>query len=419
MKKFRIFRGDKALWVVFFLLSVVSLIAVFSSIGLQAYKIDTATPQGLFLKHLAVVLITYTAIIILSNLNYRLFSRYAMLAYVLVVGLLVVVFAMSRIGGGEGAGSGQRWLKIAENVQMQPSEIAKVVLIIVVARMMTLKKEVVATKGFFWNVLIYIAAICVLVFFENFSTAALIFLSCYLMMYLGGVNRRLWWLGLVVLTAVVGIYLGSKYLDYKQRLNKTTTVAERTLIRREGTWGHRIYSWLNPNPDEVTQENQARMAVARGGLLGQHVGSTIHGRLMGEAHNDFIYAIIIEETGFVGGFVVFALYAILYLRCIRIAKNCKGRFGKLSVAGIGTAIYIQALVNMGVAVGALPVTGQTLPFISFGGTAYLFLGCGIGVVQAVASDNAKQQMAAREQGAREAMAESETVSENEITGRRI
>ena len=384
--KLNIFKGDKVIWVIFFLLSVISLIAVFSSIGLQAYSIDGKTPQGMFLRHTAIVLSTYVAIIIISHLNYRIFSRFAVLGYFGIVALLVLLFVMSKTGGT--SGSGERWLHLGKNFQLQPSEIAKVILIIFVARMMTLKKEIVHTKEFFWNILIYIGIICGLVFFENFSTAALIFLSCYLMMYLGGVNRKRWWLLLAALVAGVCLYMGYNYINYKKRVEKAT-VTETTIIKRESTWGHRIYSWLNPNPEEVTQENQARMAVARGGVFGQHVGSTIHGRLMGEAHNDFIYAIIIEETGFIGGLFVFLLYAVLYLRCVRLAKKCDGRFGKLTVAGIGTVIYIQALVNMGVAVGALPVTGQTLPFISYGGTAYLFLGCGIGVIQAVAVDTAK------------------------------
>ena len=141
------------------------------------------------------------------------------------------------------------------------------------------------------------------------------------------------------------------------------------------------------------------MAIARGGVLGKRVGNTIHGRLMTQAHNDFIYAIIIEESGFVGGLIVFILYGVFYLRCLRLAKRCEGRFGRLTVAGMGTVIYLQALVNMSVAVGALPVTGQTLPFISYGGTAYLFLGCGVGVIQAVAADEEIKRKAEAESSA--------------------
>ena len=132
------------------------------------------------------------------------------------------------------------------------------------------------------------------------------------------------------------------------------------------------------------------MVVARGEFFGCGIGSTIHGRLMTQAHNDFIYAIIIEEAGMLAAIAIFALYVLFYFRCIHIARHCKGTFGSLSVAGLSTMIFLQALVNMSVAVGVLPVTGQTLPFISFGGTAYLFMGFGVGVIQSVAADNKKK-----------------------------
>ena len=385
MKKINLFRGDKVIWVVFFLLSVISLIAVYSSIGRQAASIDGYTPAGMFVKHLAFVLATYVAIILLSRVGYRSFSRVAQLGYFGSIALLVLTLVMAKAKGGNAADDAARWLSIG-GISLQPSEIAKVALLIFVARLLTVKKETVATKEVFWNILIYIGIVVGLVVFENFSTAALIFLACYLVMYLGGVNRKRWWLMLAAMVVCVGIYMGYNYGRYKHSVEMAVEMKDQSLVKRSNTWGGRIYRWLNPDPEAVTQENRARMAVARGGVGGQHVGSTIHGRLMTQAHNDFIYAIIIEETGFLGGLVVFLLYAILYLRCVRLAKRCPGRFGKLSVAGIGTVIYIQALVNMGVAVGALPVTGQTLPFISYGGTAYLFLGCGLGVVQAVAVD---------------------------------
>lgn len=375
--KINIFRGDKVIWVVFFLLSVISLIAVYTSLG---------SMSGMFLKHTVIVLATYAAIIALSFINYRAFSRIALLGYVGSVILLaltaVLVFVNNGGSGGSGAG---RWFRIG-SFQMQPSEIAKIALIIFTARILTLKKDIVATKEFFWQILIYIGIVVVFVIPEGFSNAALIFLICFLVMFLGGVNRKRWWLMLAAALVVVGVFMGSQYVKYKHKVEASIETNDPSLLKRSDTWGHRIYSWINNNPDEYTQENTARMAVARGGLFGRGVGNTIFSRLTKEAYNDFIYAIIIEETGLIMGLVIFILYAILYLRCIRLAKRCQGRFGKLTVAGLGTAIYIQALLNMGVAVGALPVTGQTLPFISYGGTAYLFTGCGLGVIQAVAAD---------------------------------
>ena len=377
MKIKNIFRGDTGIWVVFFLLSLVSLAAVYSSIGLEAYTHRGPGPTGLFLKHLAIVVTTYVVIILLSHVNYRYFSRFAVLGYWASLVLLVILMAL-----------GRRWLVIPGMGQFQPSEIAKVMLIIFVARIIALKKEQTQDLGTFIQLLLYIALVAGFVMPENFSTAALIFISCYIMMYLGGVNKKYWWRVFAVGAVLAVGFLAFSYYRYEKSVISGET--QEHVIERQTTWGHRVYSWINPQEDELSQENIARMAVARGGLFGKRVGNTIHGRLMTQAHNDFIYAIIIEESGFLGGLVVFILYAIFYLRCIRLAKRCPGKFGKLTVAGMGTVIYLQALVNMSVAVGALPVTGQTLPFISYGGTAYLFLGCGVGVIQAVAADTNKQ-----------------------------
>ncbi len=386
MKLKSIFRGDTGIWVVFFLLSLVSLAAVYSSIGLEAYSHNGPGPTGLFLKHLGIVVLTYVAIILISKVNYRYFSRFAVLGYWMSLVILVILMAL-----------GKRWLVIPGMGQFQPSEIAKVMLIIFVARMMALKKDQMQDLATFIQLLFYIALVAGFVLPENFSTAALIFLACYLMMYLGGVNKKYWWRVFAVGLVVVVGFLAFSYYRYEKSI--ISGQVQEQVIERQSTWGHRVYSWINPNPDELTQENIARMAIARGGVLGKRVGNTIHGRLMTQAHNDFIYAIIIEESGFVGGLIVFILYGVFYLRCLRLAKRCEGRFGRLTVAGMGTVIYLQALVNMSVAVGALPVTGQTLPFISYGGTAYLFLGCGVGVIQAVAADEERKRKAEAESSA--------------------
>jgi cell division protein FtsW len=382
MRLAKIFKGDRTIWVVFFLLSIVSLLAVYSSIGLYAYSaFASKTPTTLFLRHMLIVAVTYVVVAALSHVNYRYFSRFAVLGYWAAIVLLVVMLALNQ----------GRWVRIPVIGQFQPSEIAKVVLIIFVARILALKKDHAGDLGQFLMLLIYIAAVVVLVLPENFSTAALIFLAAYIVMYFGGVNKKYWWrLFLVGVVLVIG-FLAVSYYKYEKSLNAGANTE--MVIERQETWGHRVYSWINPKTDELTQENMARMAIARGGVARLGIGSTVHARLMTQAHNDFIYAIIIEETGMVGGLFVFALYSIFYFRCVKVTRRCKGRFGALTVAGLGTVIYLQALVNMCVAVGVLPVTGQTLPFISYGGTAYLFLGCALGVIQSVAADVEAQDKA--------------------------
>lgn len=175
MKMARIFKGDKTIWVVFFLLSIVSLLAVYSSIGLYAYTaFASKSPTSLFLRHLLIVVVTYVVVALMSHVNYRYFSRFAVLGYWAAIVLLVIMLALNQ----------GRWVRIPVIGQFQPSEIAKVVLIIFVARLLALKKEHVGELGTFLMLLIYIAAVAILVLPENFSTAALIFLSAYLVMYL-------------------------------------------------------------------------------------------------------------------------------------------------------------------------------------------------------------------------------------------
>lgn len=361
MKLSKIFRGDATLWVVFLLLCIVSLVEVYSSIGLYVYSLfSSTTPTALFLRHMIVVIISFGVAALLSRINYNICSRFAMLGYWVTLLLLAAMLAFN-----EG-----RWIKIPVIGQFQPSEIAKVVLVIFVARMIALKKDTITEIGTFLQIMVFILLVVGLILPENFSMAALIFIVCYVMLLIGGANRKHWWLTLAGIVAVAALVL---------------IVGGESLLHRSEIWQSRIEHWLHPDYDELTQENMAKMAIARGGFLGVGVGNTIYARLMTQAHNDFIYSIIIEETGMLGGIFVFLLYGIFYFRCVRIAWQCPGRFGALTVVGLGTVIFLQALVNMSVAVGVLPVTGQTLPFISFGGTAYVFLAVGFGIIQSVAA----------------------------------
>ena len=367
-RKLNILAGDKALWVIFLLLSVISLVAVYSTIGLSAISDLNSTPMRIFCRHLGFVVAAALIAIFVSHIKYTYFARASVILLYLSIAALIVVVIMGT----------KRWLVIPHVIRFEPSELAKIALIIYLARCIALRSDSLEESGTFRRLLIPILIVCVLVTPANLSTGILIFLTCYIMLLFGGVNRRLWWRGLLLL---LGISLVGFLVLY--------FFGNQIQIGRVPTWAHRFQSWIHPNPDELTQENMARMAVARGGFWGNGIGTTIHGRLMTQAHNDFILAIIIEEAGLLTAIVIFALYAWFYFRCIRIATACSGLFGSLIVAGTGTLIFLQAVINISVAVGLLPVTGQTLPFISYGGTAYLCLGLGLGVIQAVAFRNKK------------------------------
>lgn len=378
------FKGDKAIWFIFLMLAIISLVSVFSSIGYSAI-ISNRTPEQAFFRHLLFVATTFVVVIFLSNFNYRQFSRASWFGYLISIGLLLAVFVIGHKNNDAGSGM-SRWIMLPLVGRFQPSELAKIIIIIYLARLLAQEKENLKEWSTFRNVLIPVLFILLLIVADNLSTAVIIFFVCFAMLRLSPINVKHWRLtilGLVVV-GLLAIFVGEKM--------------NIPFLARSGTWTSRIDKWMNFDDNELSQESMARMAVASGKILGVGVGSTVQARLMTQANNDLIYAIIIEESGMLGGIVVLLLYIFLYIRCIKIALRCRGDFGRMTVIGLGTLIFLQAAIHMSVSVGALPVTGQTLPFISSGGTAYLCMGLALGVIQSVAYDvnmmEAKEKRAA-------------------------
>ncbi len=366
------FKGDKAIWFIFLVLAIISLISVFSSIGYSAV-ISDRTPEQAFIRHLMFVVATFVVVILLSNFNYRKFSRASWFGYIISIALLIAVFVIGHKSNDAGSGM-SRWLMLPLVGRFQPSELAKVIVIIYLARLLAQEKDNLKEWTTFRNILIPIFIITALILSENLSTAIIIFFVCLAMLRIAPINVKHWRLTLLAL-----IVCGALALVVGEKMNIP-------FLARTETWNSRIDNWLNFNDQELSQESMARMAVASGKFFGVGIGSTVQARLMTQANNDLIYAIIIEESGMLGGIIVFLLYVYLYIRCIKIAMRCKGDFGRMTVIGLGTLIFLQAAIHMSVSVGALPVTGQTLPFISSGGTAYLCMGLALGVIQAVAYD---------------------------------
>ena len=366
------FKGDRAIWFIFLVLAITSLVSVFSSIGYSA-AISGKTPEQVFLRHLLFVVTTFVVVILLSNFNYRRFSSLSWFGYLLSLGLLVAVLVVGHKSNDAGSGM-SRWLQLPLIGRFQPSELAKIVIVVYLARLLTQEKNNLKEWTTFRNILIPVFILVVLVVSENLSTALIVFFVCFAMIRLTPINVNHWRLtilGLIVVGALA-LFIGNK-LDIP-------------FLARSETWSSRIDKWMNVDPTERSQESMTRMAVASGKFFGVGIGSTIQARLMTQANNDLIYAIIIEETGMFGGILVFLLYFFLYVRCINIALRCKGDFGRMTVIGLGTLIFLQAAIHMGVSVGALPVTGQTLPLISSGGTAYMCMGLALGIIQSVAYD---------------------------------
>lgn len=381
-------RGDKVIWIVLIILSLISLVEVYSSIGKFAYDKEINT-MFLFVKHLGIICVTYVAMILISRINYQYFARLSQLGYYISVAALIATFAIYIIfGSSKGAG---RWLEIPGLGQFQPSEIAKFILIVYTARMIAKAKDTIKELDTFKKLMFPIVLITALIFPQNFSTASILFVSCFVMLFLGNVNTKYWFrvagVG-AVLTIVAFCVMINKAENENQEIEANSSGVE---MFRNDTWTQRIIDWRDDDKKVNTQINTARKAIATGYITGVLPGNTIQGRLLSESHNDFIYAIIIEELGFIGGVGILFLYSVLFFRCIVIARNCNSTFGALTVSGLGLLIYLQALINMGVAVGYLPVTGQTLPFISYGGTSYLFTGCAIGIIQSVCQSTKNEE----------------------------
>lgn len=369
------FKGDTAIWVIYVILTVISLIWVYSSIGYSAISDSHTTPWRAFFKHSVFVALSYIVVVAIANMNYRRLSQLSWWGYVLSICLLVVVLLLGRQSVDAGSGMG-RWLRIPIIGSFQPSELAKICMVVYLARLLAQHKEEIAEWKTFRNICITMMLVVLLIFPENLSTAVIVFVTCFAMMRFAPVNVSYWRKTLLAIIAagMIVIFVGSKIGD------------DKSIVARSTTWTARIDNWLHPDPDIISQENMARMAVASGKLLGNGIGTTIQARLMTQAHNDLIYSIIIEERGMVMGILIFVLYAMLYFRCIKIAWKCKGTFGQLTVAGLGTLIFLQAAIHMAVSVGAMPVTGQTLPLISAGGSSYLCMALAIGIIQSVAAD---------------------------------
>lgn len=370
IKPFRIY-GDKWLWFFFFLLTVVSVVSVYTSIGLSAATDHGTSAMRQEAKHLVYVLCAYAVAIFVACRSRNMVS---FVSWLLCIGSTVLVYCLLFRSDAE------RWVSIG-GFSLQPSEIAKVSLIVTLASLIQAFKGKIDSKVLIRFLLGLVVLVDVPIFLKNGSTGILLFGVCWLMLFFSGVdNARLFKYSLALVLVCV-LYMGVR-----------SCVGAEGEVGRSHTWKHRIETFVNPDFDEITQENIARMAVARGGAFGVGIGNTIHGRLMEEAHNDFIFAVIIEEIGSVPATFILLIYVFFFFRCIYIATRSDSLYGSLSVAGLGLLIFSQAIVNMAVAVGALPVTGQTLPFVSMGGTSYVFMACGLGVIQSVARDNKRRQV---------------------------
>ena len=366
-------RGDKGIWVIVFILSVFSLLAIYSSTGSLAYRMGQATEFYVF-KHFLLLCFGLGIMYVAHNIPYKYYSRISQLLLIVAIpALIYALFFSSHIN------EAGRWIQLPViNLSFQPSDLAKLAIVMYIARMLAMQKDRIKERGPFLHIMIATLTVCGLIFPANFSTSALVFLTAMVMMFIGQINLRYVFSTLAVcVTALVLMFVLMK-LTPQDRLNE---------MGRMGTWAARIDRFSNPDESrENFQAEQAKIAIASGGLFGKMPGNSTQRNILPHPYSDFIYAIIIEEYGFVGGLFILMLYLWLMFRAISISRKCEGTFGSYLVFGIAFLLVSQAFVNMAVAVGLFPVTGQVLPFLSMGGTSLWLTSLGVGIILSVSAD---------------------------------
>jgi cell division protein FtsW len=369
MKLFNYLKGDKVIWAIMFLLSILSILVVYSAVVTLAHKLKQGNTEFFLIKHFMIVLMGFIIAYLIHKIKYTVFSKLAQIGYVLTIPLLLFTLVK-----GKNSGEASRWLEIpGTGLTFQSSDIAKLMLLIYVARILALKSsELIDLKSVFKNLLVPIGIICVLILPANFSTAALLFFNCLVLMFVGGINLK-------IISKIIGIciLIGALFFSWVWVLPKSIPGG------RGPTWKTRIESFSNGDTKSNYQSEQAKIAIATGGIIGKGPGNSTQRAFLPQASSDFIYAIIIEEYGLVSGFILLFLYMVLLYRGIKILRDNDKPFGSFVAVGLAFSLVFQALVNMAVAVNLFPVTGQPLPLISMGGTSIWFTMFSIGIILSV------------------------------------
>lgn len=398
-------KGDKVIWAIVVLLALVSMLAVYSSTGLLAYKYNRGNTEVYLFKQVIFTAIGLGIIYFSHRVNYTLYSRVARILFMVSIPLLVYTLFF-----GLKLNEGSRWIRLPIiNLTFQTSDLAKLSLFMYLSRLLSKKQEVIKDfkKGFI-PVIIPVGLICVLIAPANLSTALLVGATSMLLLFIGRVSTKhlLMTIGVALIPVTLLVMLAVGFYDKKEE--KCAELPFFLHIARMPTWISRVQNFIydskQVDKDENYQINQSKIAIAKGGLLGLGPGNSQTRNFLPHPYSDFIFAIIIEEYGLAGGGFLLFVYLLFLLRSIRIFKKCPYAFGAFLALGLSFTLVIQALINMAVTVNLFPVTGVTLPLVSMGGSSFLFTCLAIGIILSVARNVEQLEAPAGEGKARKAAA---------------
>jgi cell division protein FtsW len=374
-------KGDRIIWAVLVALTCFSLLIVYSSTGALAYRQAEGNTTHYILRQLIFQCVGYGAIIIMLNyIPVKLYNKFANAAFVVAIAFVLLGLAFGR--GGEGTG---RTLPLGF-ISFQPAEIAKVAIILWVARLLANnQKDPRLLRIAYVKIIMGIGIICLLISMANFSSAVLLFTTALVMMFVGRIPVKY-----LVLTMLAGIgfvlliYFAAPLLPEKGQFGRIQTVRARIDRHIHGE---------KSDVKGLSQDDFAKIAIHMGGITGVGAGKSKISNFMPAAYNDFIYSIIIEEYGLVGGIIIVLLYLIFLTRGGIIIRRCNRTFPTFLATGAVTIIILQAIINMAVSAGAIPVTGQPLPWVSWGGTSQVFTALTFGLLLSVSSETDQEAQA--------------------------
>ncbi len=354
-KKIKLMEGDKTIWSIYLILILISVFSVFSAMNNVVINKQNGSFMPMFFKHLFMLALGLATALVVHKIDVNKYAKYSKTFLYISIALLIAPIMSSYPHLSEARWWGFSFLRF------QPSEIAKYVLIFYLSKQMDVYKSSIASKDVFLKLMGALIVVCALIFLPNLSTALMVFIVGFILLLVGGVNRKYLFKTLLVF---VGIFL---LLVIAAKSNPKIVES----LPRGQTWVNRVNNYGNDDPTQINQRNRALIAIATGGILGKFIGNSQESPFLDEGHNDFIFAIMLEEGGFFWGIVIVGLYLTLFIRIFMVAKQSQSIFEGLVCIGIGSMLALQTLVNMAVAVGLAPVTGQTLPFISYGGTSFV------------------------------------------------
>ena len=360
-------KGDPIIWGVIIVLSIFSLLAVYSATSTLAMHKMGGNSLYYLVRHGVILAFGIMIIFITHLIHYKYYSRLSQLLIGIAVVLLIITLFL-----GTNVNQATRWLTLPGlGFTIQTSDFAKLALIMYIARVLSMKQgEIKSFKEAFLPVIIPVVIICVLILPANLSTAVIIFGISFLLMFIGRISIKhlLASGGVAVLLLALFITVG-------------------TLVKKEGrinTWKNRIENYFEKGGEENYQSQQAKIAIATGGLFGKNPGKSVQRNFLPNPYSDFIYAIIVEEYGLIiGGIPILLAYLFLMFRAGVIVRKCDRTFPAFLAIGLTLMIVVQAMVNMSVVVGIFPVTGQTLPLVSMGGSSMLFTSIAFGIILSI------------------------------------